>query len=125
MLLPALCPSGEMVDAADSKSVVERRVGSSPTWGTKGGEDSPLNFCRSSLFRIGRLTRLFKLVKLWRDWRDYGLGHTIRSYSRNTQEGRSRLLLKCFSSLYFKVQNSKKESIIRCKFLIPCHNCIV
>ena len=28
-------PSGEMVDAADSKSVVERRVGSSPTWGTK------------------------------------------------------------------------------------------
>lgn len=28
------CPSGEMVDAVDSKSSVERRVGSSPTLGT-------------------------------------------------------------------------------------------
>ncbi len=28
------CPSGEMVDAVDSKSIVERRAGSSPAWGT-------------------------------------------------------------------------------------------
>ena len=27
-------PSGEMVDAVDSKSIVERRAGSSPAWGT-------------------------------------------------------------------------------------------
>ena len=29
------CPSGGMVDAADSKSAPVRGVGSSPTWGTK------------------------------------------------------------------------------------------
>ena len=29
------CPGGGMVDTTDSKSVVERRAGSSPAWGTK------------------------------------------------------------------------------------------
>ena len=28
------CPGGGMVDTTDSKSVVERRAGSSPAWGT-------------------------------------------------------------------------------------------
>jgi hypothetical protein len=33
-LLNKNCPDGGMVDTADSKSVAERRPGSSPGWGT-------------------------------------------------------------------------------------------